>query len=109
VTPFDHSLKDEFLNEYYNMTVNLSKSSKNSTINMGLPPTLELDELQKVNERVRELSGLSPDYAPSFIAKDKIAFMSSDEIRKVNKGVGIDLIFYLNDGMWKLTRPQITL
>ena len=62
------------------MTVNLSKSSKNSTINMGLPPTLELDELQKVNERVRELSGLSPDYAPSFIAKDKIAFMSSDMV-----------------------------
>jgi PUA domain protein len=38
-----------------------------------------------------------------------IASMSSDEIRKVNKGVGIDVIFHLNDGMWKLTRPQILL
>ncbi len=62
------------------MTVNFSKSSKNSTINLGLPPTLELDELQKVNEKVRELSALSPDYAPSFIARDKIAFMSSDMV-----------------------------
>ena len=38
-----------------------------------------------------------------------ITTMSSDEIRKVNKGIGIDLIFFLNDGMWKLTRPQTTL
>jgi len=32
VTPFDHSLKDEYLNEYYNMTVNFSKSSKDATL-----------------------------------------------------------------------------
>jgi len=29
---------------------------------------------------VRELSALSPDYAPSFITNDKIAFMSSDMV-----------------------------
>eukprot|EP00475_Leptophrys_vorax_P012929 TRINITY_DN19307_c0_g2_i1.p1 TRINITY_DN19307_c0_g2~~TRINITY_DN19307_c0_g2_i1.p1 ORF type:complete len:182 (+),score=20.19 TRINITY_DN19307_c0_g2_i1:101-646(+) len=27
--------------------------------------------------------------------------MSSDEIRKVNKGIGVDLMHYLNDGLWK--------
>lgn len=38
-----------------------------------------------------------------------ITAMSTDEIRKVNKGVGIDLIMFLNDGLWKLTRPQPTI
>jgi hypothetical protein len=38
-----------------------------------------------------------------------ITSMSTDEIRKVNKGVGIDLIMFLNDGLWKLTRPQPTI
>jgi PUA domain protein len=28
--------------------------------------------------------------------------MSTDEIRSVNKNVGVELIQYLNDGMWRL-------
>jgi predicted RNA-binding protein (TIGR00451 family) len=28
--------------------------------------------------------------------------MSRDEIRSVNKGIAIDNIHYLNDGLWKL-------
>lgn len=68
------------MNEYFNMSVNFSKSSKDATINMSRPPTLDLEDLKKVNEKVQELSSLSPDYAPSFIAKDKIAFMSSDMV-----------------------------
>ncbi|CAI6008815.1 unnamed protein product [Closterium sp. NIES-65] len=28
--------------------------------------------------------------------------MSSDDIRKINKGIGVDLMHYLNDGLWKM-------
>ena len=35
-----------------------------------------------------------------------IMTMSSDEIRKKNRDVGIELIQYLNDGLWKLTIPK---
>ncbi|CAI5950624.1 unnamed protein product [Closterium sp. NIES-64] len=28
--------------------------------------------------------------------------MSSDDIRKINKGIGVDLMHYLNDGLWKV-------
>ncbi len=34
-----------------------------------------------------------------------ITTMSTDDIMKFNKGVGIRLLMNLNDGMWKLTRP----
>ncbi|KAK0418214.1 hypothetical protein QR680_013436 [Steinernema hermaphroditum] len=32
--------------------------------------------------------------------------MSGSEIRSTNKGVGIDNVHYLNDGLWKVTRVQ---
>ena len=44
------------------------------------PPTLEIEELEKVNEKVRELSDIAGENAPSFISNDKIAFMSNDNI-----------------------------
>ncbi len=34
-----------------------------------------------------------------------VTMMSTDQIRKINKGIALNLIFFLNDGMWKLTRP----
>ena len=36
-----------------------------------------------------------------------ITYMSTDEIRKENKGVAIELIQFINDGLWKLTKPKI--
>ncbi|GMT04130.1 hypothetical protein PENTCL1PPCAC_26304, partial [Pristionchus entomophagus] len=33
--------------------------------------------------------------------------MSSDEIKTVNKGIGIDNLHYLNDGMWRVTEKQL--
>ncbi|KAI9002697.1 PUA-like domain-containing protein [Gaertneriomyces semiglobifer] len=30
-----------------------------------------------------------------------VTMMSTDDIKKVNKGVGVDLMHYLNDGMWR--------
>jgi malignant T-cell-amplified sequence len=38
-----------------------------------------------------------------------ITTMSAKDIKNINKNVGIKLIMNLTDGMWKLTRPQITL
>ena len=38
-----------------------------------------------------------------------ITVMSTEEIRKKNKDVAIELVQNLNDGLWKLTRPAITL
>jgi PUA domain protein len=38
-----------------------------------------------------------------------ITAMSSIDIKKINKNVGIRLITNLTDAMWKLTRPQATL
>jgi PUA domain protein len=35
-----------------------------------------------------------------------ITTMSSQEIKRENKGVAIELLEYLNDGMWKLTLPK---
>ena len=35
-----------------------------------------------------------------------ITFMSSDEIRTENKGIAIELIQFINDGLWKLTKPK---
>ena len=29
--------------------------------------------------------------------------MSSEEIRKINNGIGIDTITYLNDGLWRIS------
>jgi hypothetical protein len=52
VTPFDHTLKAEFINEYYNMTINFSKSREFMSSN-DRPQTLEIEELEKVNEKVR--------------------------------------------------------
>ena len=34
-----------------------------------------------------------------------VTMMSTDQIRKINKGIALNLIFFLNDGMWKMTRP----
>jgi hypothetical protein len=79
VTPFDHTLKAEFINEYYNMTINFSKSREFMPTNQR-PQTLEIEELEKVNEKVRELSDIAGENAPSFISNDKIAFMSNDNI-----------------------------
>jgi hypothetical protein len=42
--------------------------------------TMSTDELRPINEKIRELSAQTPDTAPSFIAKDKIAFMSHDNV-----------------------------
>ena len=28
--------------------------------------------------------------------------MTTEEIQKVNKGIGVDLIHYLNDGLWRM-------
>ena len=28
--------------------------------------------------------------------------MSSDDIKSINKGVGIDNVHYLNDGLWRI-------
>lgn len=36
-----------------------------------------------------------------------ITYMGTDEIRTENKGVAIELIQFLNDGLWKLTKPKI--
>ena len=36
-----------------------------------------------------------------------ITFMSSDEIRTENKGIAIELIQFVNDGLWKLTKPKL--
>eukprot|EP00245_Coleochaete_scutata_P004051 TRINITY_DN1622_c0_g1_i1.p1 TRINITY_DN1622_c0_g1~~TRINITY_DN1622_c0_g1_i1.p1 ORF type:complete len:181 (+),score=49.89 TRINITY_DN1622_c0_g1_i1:201-743(+) len=30
--------------------------------------------------------------------------MSTDDIRKINKGIGVDNIHYLNDGLWKTSK-----
>ncbi len=38
-----------------------------------------------------------------------ITTLSSKDIAKINKNVGIKLIMNLNDSIWALTRPQITL
>ena len=38
-----------------------------------------------------------------------IAAMSSKDILKINKNVGIRLLMNLTDSMWKLTRPQALL
>eukprot|EP00347_Sterkiella_histriomuscorum_P020347 403338157 len=35
-----------------------------------------------------------------------IMLMSSDEIRSQNKGIAIELIQFLTDGLWKLTKPK---
>lgn len=35
-----------------------------------------------------------------------ITVLGTDEIRKQNKDVGIELIQHLNDGLWKLTIPR---
>lgn len=32
--------------------------------------------------------------------------MSTEEIRTENKGIALELLEYLNDGMWKLTLPK---
>jgi len=29
--------------------------------------------------------------------------MSTADIKSVNKGIGVDLVHYLNDGLWKAT------
>jgi len=44
------------------------------------PETLGFEGLIEANKKILQLSQLAPDTAPSFIAKDKIAFMSSDNI-----------------------------
>ena len=36
-----------------------------------------------------------------------VTSMSSKEIKDENKGVAIEVIQYLNDGMWKLTLPKV--
>jgi predicted ribosome-associated RNA-binding protein Tma20 len=38
-----------------------------------------------------------------------ITTMSANDIKNINKNVGIKLIINLTEEMWKLTRPQITL
>ena len=30
--------------------------------------------------------------------------MSTEEMREVNKGIGVDNLHYLNDGLWKTPR-----
>jgi hypothetical protein len=79
VTPFDHTLKAEFINEYYNMSINFTKSRELIPDNQ-LPQTMEIEELEKINERVREISQIAGDNAPSFIDCDKIVFMSEDNV-----------------------------
>ena len=34
------------------------------------------------------------------------AQMSTEEMREVNKGIGVDNLHYLNDGLWKSQRLQ---
>lgn len=31
-----------------------------------------------------------------------ITVMTTEEMRKINKGIGVELTHYLNDGLWKL-------
>lgn len=54
--------------------------TKKAPILRDRPFTYDSDELEKLNEQIRELNAVAPDTAPSFVAKDKIAFMSSDNI-----------------------------
>jgi hypothetical protein len=41
---------------------------------------MEIEELEKINERLREISQIAGDNAPSFIDCDKIVFMSEDNV-----------------------------
>jgi hypothetical protein len=56
------------------------------------PKTLDIEELEIVNEKIREISAVAGDNAPSFICNDKIAFMSSDNIIMCYK------VFNVEDG-----------
>ena len=76
VTPYDHTARAEFINEYYNMSINFSKSREMAK---G-PETLEIQDLELINEKVRELSAIAGENAPSFISTDKIAFMTTDNV-----------------------------
>ena len=58
------------------MTMNLNKKNRFKT----RPKTIAYDELQPINEVIRQLSQATPDSSPCFIAKDKIAFMSHDNV-----------------------------
>ncbi len=58
----------------------------------------------------RMTAGLEKETVVAIMAEGKqhalgigIMKMSSDEIRQVNKGIGIDNVHYLNDGLWKVT------
>lgn len=44
------------------------------------PETLDYQQLKPLNDKLIQLISIAPDIAPSFIAKDKIAFMSSDNV-----------------------------
>jgi hypothetical protein len=78
-------LKKDFVlyeNNYLASTItNINKvgAEPYESIN-GSISTLSFQKLAVVNEKVRELASLSPESAPSFIAKDKIAFMSGDNV-----------------------------
>lgn len=48
--------------------------------NKARPITMDMKDLSSINTKIRNLSSVCPDSAPSFIAKDKIAFMSHDNV-----------------------------
>ena len=71
--------KDNFSGDLYNMTLNLG-IKKQGLAFQDKPETLDPEDLAPLNEEIRRLSEINPDCAPSFVSKDKIAFMSSENI-----------------------------
>ena len=56
-----------------------------------------------------KMSKVEKDTAVLIVAEGKefalgigLTKMSSDEIQKINKGIGIDIIHFLNDGLWQM-------
>ena len=36
-----------------------------------------------------------------------VTTMSTEDIRKINKDVAVELVFYINDGIWLLTKNTL--
>lgn len=78
ITPYDHMLKDDFGADLYNMTLNYG--IRKSGLAAVRPHTLDAEDLEPLNQEIRKLAEVNPDSAPSFVDKNKVAFMSHDKM-----------------------------
>lgn len=110
ITPYDHMMKDNFGADLNNMTLNYGiRKSGTAAVR---PSTLETEELEPLNQEIRKLAELSPDNAPSFIDKDKVAFMSHDSmilVYQVFGGSGNKQLFTATQCRYPGSGPEIAL